>query len=325
MKRSAGWMLLFESSVVPRTLAFLISSAVLVGCASAPAARVSATEAFGVAQTTKRARAAAAVKKTPQRDGAEMSAELDSALVRFAHAARLERARLEPGAAMPAGAVKNWLMLNGAIDSLLQRSASRTSSFDVIRARITAEAELELEARAYGDIPPELAEGVLKRIGLLATRMAEVRRLHVETQRKRTMFSWPVDPPVVTSLFGRRLHPIAGTWKQHFGIDLAADEGQLVSAAAEGVVLKAGMNGAHGLQVELQHSGGVVTRYSHLSEALVEPGLVLKKGDPIGLAGSTGATTGAHLHFEIWRLGEPLDPLEELGRPLPETDSVASL
>lgn len=321
MKSSALRVLRFRA-VVTRCLP-LLSLAALFGCATtAPEKKLSATEAFGVARPAPKADPK---KKQSGPPVAELDADLNTALMRFAAAARAERGSVPPGSKMPAGAVKNWLMLNVAVDQFLARPAAKTSSYDVVRARITAEAELELDARAYGDIPVDLAENVIDRVNKLATRMAEVRRLHVLTHKKKTMFIWPVEPAVVTSLFGRRLHPVAGTWKQHFGIDLAADDGQLVSAAAEGIVLKAGYNGAHGIQVEVQHKNGVVTRYSHLSQTLVEPGLPLKRGDPIGLAGSTGVTTGAHLHFEIWRLGHAQDPLEELGRPVADNESVAAL
>lgn len=315
-----------SAPVVIRPSVLLIIVSLLSACATtAPERKLSAAEAFGGASFVTRKKQRGAKNAIPPHNTAHMSDELNVALARFATAARLERSRVPVGAPMPSGAVKNWLYLNSAVDEFLRRPANRTSSYDVVRARITAEAELELDARAYGDIPVDLAENVLERMSRLAMRMAEVRRLHVITQRQKAMFIWPVEPTVVTSLFGRRLHPVEGTWKQHFGIDLLADEGQLISAAADGVVLRSGENGAHGIQVEVQHKGGLVTRYSHLSQTLVERGLVLKRGDPIGLAGSTGVSTGAHLHFEVWRNGTAVDPIEELGRPMPEADSVAAL
>jgi murein DD-endopeptidase MepM/ murein hydrolase activator NlpD len=119
----------------------------------------------------------------------------------------------------------------------------------------------------------------------------------------------------VTSLFGRRLHPISRTFKLHLGVDLAAADGQLVSSAGVGTVIRAELTGGHGLHVEVQHAGGVSTRYSHLSEVLVVVGSQVRRGDTIGLAGSTGSSTGPHLHFEFWRDGKPMDPLEQMGDP----------
>lgn len=307
-----------------RRLSFLIFCSAFAACATAPEKKLDAREAFGGADAA-RGRSISAASPPSQQKTADTSNDLNAALVRFASTARRERLRVVSGAAMPSGAVSNWLLMNGAVDDFLRRPASKTSSFDVIRARATVEAELELDARAYGKVPSDLAENVLTRVNRLAVRMAQVRRRHVAAAREKLMFAWPIEPAVVTSLFGRRLHPITGTWKQHFGIDLAAEEGQLVSSAASGVVVRAGFNGAHGLQVEVQHADGILTRYSHLSQVLVERGLKLKRGDPLGLAGSTGVATGAHLHFEIWKGGNACDPLEELGTPLPDSDSVAAL
>lgn len=298
------------------------------GCATAPAPKISAEEAFGVAQRTPALPVVKVQPKpTPEEAAAlaQSSTDLVAALTRFAATARNERAHAVQGERMGPVQVENWRALNAAVDAFLKRPVGNTSSFDVIRARATAEAELEMDARAYGDMPSDLAEDVLDRVNQLALRMAEVRRAGVVTAKRHTAFAWPVEPVVVTSLFGRRLHPIARIYKQHSGIDLAAEEGQLVSSAADGVVAHAGMNGAHGIQVEVDHGGGLVTRYSHLSQSLVEPGLRVKKGDPLGLAGATGMATGVHLHFEVWRDGKPCDPLEELGRPTQDAPPLALL
>ena len=262
------------------------------------------------------AEAATSAEPATQSSGALASAELHAALVGFAARARFHRAKAERGAAMPPLAADNWEELLAALDAFLLRRPGETSSFDVVRARVTTEAELELDARAYGDFPPELAEATLERVTRLAVRMAELRRLRVKTLASRPPpFVWPVQPVAVTSIFGRRLHPISRAYKEHFGVDLAAADGQVVFAAATGTVMRAGWNGAHGRQVEIQHAGGVVTRYSHLSELLVDAGTTVSQGDTLGLAGSTGLSTGTHLHFEMWRDGQAIDPLEELSDP----------
>jgi murein DD-endopeptidase MepM/ murein hydrolase activator NlpD len=210
--------------------------------------------------------------------------------------------------------IENWRRLMEALDALLGQRADRTSSFDVVRARITAEAELELDARTYGDFPSEIAEDVVHRTTRLAVRMAELRRLGVKTRAPaRAEFEWPLQPVAVTSLYGKRIHPITKKYSAHWGVDLGAETGQLVSAAGKGTVVKAEWAGGYGLEVEIQHGGGVATRYGHLSQLLVEPGTVVDKGDPIGLAGTTGSSTGPHLHFEFLRDGKPVDPLEEMG------------
>jgi murein DD-endopeptidase MepM/ murein hydrolase activator NlpD len=245
---------------------------------------------------------------------AQPSLELMGALTGFSARARHYRAAVATGAAMPEQQVSNWQDLLSTVDAFLRKRPEETSSYDVVRARFTAEAELELDARAYGDFPSEIAEDVVDRTTRLAVRMASLRHLHVRTREPApTDFDWPVSPVAVTSLFGKRIHPITKRYSPHLGVDLAAESGQLVSAAARGTVLSAEWSGGYGLRVEIQHAGGVITRYGHLSQLLVEPGVVVDKGDPLGLAGNTGLSTGPHLHFELIRNGRPVDPLDEMG------------
>jgi murein DD-endopeptidase MepM/ murein hydrolase activator NlpD len=123
---------------------------------------------------------------------------------------------------------------------------------------------------------------------------------------------WPVEPVTVTSLFGRRFHPILKVYRQHSGIDLAASVGQTVNAAARGTVMRAEFAGEGGNLLEISHGPQMTTRYEHLSVFLVSPGEVVQQGQPIGLAGESGQATGPHLHFELWRDGHPCDPLESL-------------
>ncbi len=134
-------------------------------------------------------------------------------------------------------------------------------------------------------------------------------------------------PAVISSAFGWRVHPIHQTERFHSGTDLAAPEGTPVVAALSGTVELAGWLGGYGFTVVLAHANNLETRYAHLSEILVSPGQTVKQGTPIGLVGSTGLSTGPHLHFELWqKLGTEwaaLDPgpylmaaLEELQRYL---------
>ncbi len=238
---------------------------------------------------------------------------IDAALLQFAERARIHRNATAQGGAMPQAQVESWRDVLATLDAHFARGARQTSSHDIVRARVTLEAELEMDARRYGDMPAELAEQVLERVTHLAVRMAEVRRSN-ERPRPKPL-AWPVEPVVVTSVFGQRLHPVSRSWQHHSGVDLRAEPGQLVSAAGPGTVVFAGWNGAHGKHVEIHHGGGVVTRYSHLAQLLVERGVVVGKGDPIGLAGATGKATGVHLHFELIRDGRPCDPLDELDIP----------
>lgn len=112
----------------------------------------------------------------------------------------------------------------------------------------------------------------------------------------------------VTSAFGRRMHPLLGVTRFHKGIDLAAAAGTPIRAAADGRVVSAGWHGGYGRQVALAHDGGLATSYSHMSRILARPGEAVKRGDIIGLVGSSGLSTGPHVHFEATRGGRPIDP-----------------
>ena len=105
---------------------------------------------------------------------------------------------------------------------------------------------------------------------------------------------------VVSSPFGWRLHPVMGTWLMHAGRDLAAPEGTPVVAALSGRVMSSGLAGGYGLAIEIEHDGPRRrTLYGHLSELYVKEGQVVRQGEVIGRVGSTGLSTGPHLHFEV--------------------------
>lgn len=118
-------------------------------------------------------------------------------------------------------------------------------------------------------------------------------------------FVWPIGG-VVTDFFGS---PRGNSFGYHTGVDFAAPVGTFVGSAAAGVVVQAGPAGSFGLNVLVDHGGGVVTRYAHLSYIDVFLGEYVDAGSLIGFVGSTGYSTGAHLHFEIIMNGVPVDPL----------------
>jgi len=113
----------------------------------------------------------------------------------------------------------------------------------------------------------------------------------------------------LTSGFGERFHPILGYERFHAGVDLAAASGTPIVAAADGRVVAAGWQGGYGQQVGIVHSGGLETRYGHMSRIAAHIGQVVSKGQVIGFVGSTGLSTGPHLHFEVTRNGRPVNPL----------------
>ena len=116
----------------------------------------------------------------------------------------------------------------------------------------------------------------------------------------------------ISSEYGYRTNPISGAYALHTGVDIAADEGTGIVAAYNGVVKSTGVGDKSGNYVLMQHSDGSETLYCHCSEILVSEGSVLNAGEVIALVGSTGWSTGPHLHFEIHRDGNSVDPLTVL-------------
>lgn len=121
--------------------------------------------------------------------------------------------------------------------------------------------------------------------------------------------SMPLKGLRLTSAFGNRRHPILGGYRAHDGIDLAAPTGTPVRATGDGVVATADWTGGYGLLVALNHGGGMQTRYGHMSKLAVAAGQRVKKGDVVGYVGSTGRSTGPHLHYEVRVNGRAVDPL----------------
>lgn len=144
----------------------------------------------------------------------------------------------------------------------------------------------------------------------LEIKEAEVTRI-LESYRYGTApsgkFAWPVAARIISG-FGYRIHPIFRVRRFHLGIDLAAPYGTLVKAADGGQVIQAGYFGGYGNSVMLYHGGGFATWYAHLSSINVSIGQFVQRGQVIGLVGSTGWSTGPHLHFEVRINGAPQNP-----------------
>jgi murein DD-endopeptidase MepM/ murein hydrolase activator NlpD len=113
----------------------------------------------------------------------------------------------------------------------------------------------------------------------------------------------------LTSQFGLRSHPILGGMRVHSGVDLAAPIATPIRATGDGVVTRASWAGGYGLLVSIRHKDGVVTRYGHMSRLAVEPGQRVAQNAVIGYVGSTGRSTGPHLHYEVLVKGRAVDPL----------------
>lgn len=121
------------------------------------------------------------------------------------------------------------------------------------------------------------------------------------------VLSWPVSG-TITSPFGWRRNPFGGGMEMHPGLDIAAPMGTTVTAAASGTVISAGWYGGYGNYILIDEGGGMATGYGHLSQIFVAAGQQVQRGQAIGAVGSTGASTGPHLHFEVRINGKPTDP-----------------
>ncbi len=152
------------------------------------------------------------------------------------------------------------------------------------------------------------AEGLhfVERVALLKKSLDGINAL------RRDALALPVRLPVkargLSSRFGYRIDPFLNRPAFHAGLDFVADAGATVRATAAGTVVSAGLDGGYGEMVEIAHADGVSTRYAHLSRILVSAGTHVEAGTPIGLVGSTGRSTGPHLHYETRRDGEAMDP-----------------
>jgi murein DD-endopeptidase MepM/ murein hydrolase activator NlpD len=124
-------------------------------------------------------------------------------------------------------------------------------------------------------------------------------------------FSYPIHAPI-TSPFGWRKHPIFGVRKFHTGVDLAGPNHSPIRAADSGSVLYTGWYGGYGKVVIISHGRGMATLYAHMSRTAVEAGQNVSKGDIVGYEGTTGFSTGPHLHFEVRVDGKPNNPLKFL-------------
>lgn len=125
---------------------------------------------------------------------------------------------------------------------------------------------------------------------------------------KRFPIANPAPGYAISSNFGNRRDPIVGKTAFHAGMDFRTPTGTAIRAAGAGTVVKAGRNGGYGKMVEIKHADGFTTRYAHLSQITVKSGDRVAVGETIGAAGSTGRSTGPHLHYEVRRNGKPVNP-----------------
>ncbi|RXR01431.1 M23 family metallopeptidase [Pseudoxanthomonas composti] len=134
-----------------------------------------------------------------------------------------------------------------------------------------------------------------------------------ELDRNATPSRLPIANSYITSGFGGRADPFGGGGQYHKGIDFKASVGDPVLSVADGVVSFAGVKSGYGNVVDVDHGNGYITRYAHNSRLMVQPGDLVRAGQQVAKAGSTGRSTGAHVHFEVWQDGRVMNPRKFLG------------
>lgn len=189
----------------------------------------------------------------------------------------------------------------------------RRAEVDAIRAEVAAElASQEARLASINHEISHLDDHVSSLAAEAAKIEAEIAARQQPGGSNPGVLAWPL-PGRVTSPYGYRIHPITGTSRLHAGIDLSGSSGQAIKAAGAGTVILAEWYGGYGNTVVIDHGGGLSTLYAHQSGLNVSRGAGVSTGDVVGYVGSTGFSTGPHLHFETREGGTPVDPMRYLG------------
>ncbi|MDL2288377.1 peptidoglycan DD-metalloendopeptidase family protein [Oscillospiraceae bacterium OttesenSCG-928-F05] len=210
------------------------------------------------------------------------------------------------------------------IDDARQTLETAKSDQDAVKAELLAfQTELEESYQKQAAFVNQLAEQEKEYQRLYGEAEAaekeaqkEIQSMMAELAKKNSVyvggdFAWPINGYYnVTSPFGMRLHPVLKVNKMHTGVDIGAPQGASITAMNSGTVITAGYNNGYGNYVVIDHGGGRATLYAHMSKILVAKGQSVTKGGEIGKVGSTGYSTGPHLHFEVIIDGEQTNPMQ---------------
>lgn len=217
-----------------------------------------------------------------------------------------------------------------ALTMRLGQMQAHVIRLDALGQRLTKMAKLDNGEFDFGNPPaqggPETGEGTamqlpdfLSQLDALSNQLddrsqqlnvLETVLLNQSIQAEVVPSGVPSDTGFISSHFGVRNDPFTGKIAMHKGVDLAGKEGSDVVAVAPGVVTWSGNRLGYGNMVEVTHGNGYVTRYGHNEKNLVKLGQMIKKGQPIALMGSTGRSTGPHVHFEVYFNGQAVDPMK---------------
>jgi murein DD-endopeptidase MepM/ murein hydrolase activator NlpD len=230
-------------------------------------------------------------------------------------ALRVENASYREATGQLAGQIS---ALQTAVDQIGERATvdpNASRAMDklpaIVRSRAMGGASRAALGPMIGAGSTDAALGVLSELlGVIGSRLDSVRD---SVERRHALASatpsvWPV-AGWLSSSYGKRTDPFTKGPDFHPGLDISADYGQPVLATGDATVITAGANGAYGNMITLNHGFGMVTKYGHLSRIAVANGQQVKRGDVIGYVGSTGRSTGSHLHYEVWMNGRLTDPM----------------
>ena len=185
-------------------------------------------------------------------------------------------------------------------------------------ALITALFDSSISAQVVGQTT--LPSGASKEFHSAVARGVAPRQVGLETSAE-AMETVSGPHPYISSPFGWRRHPILGVRRQHAGVDLPGRTGTPIHATGAGLVTAASWAGGYGNLVQIDHAGGVQTRYGHLSRIMVRPGAIVRQGQVIGQMGSTGRSTGPHVHYEVRVDGLAVDPVRYMGQTIPKYET----
>jgi hypothetical protein len=235
----------------------------------------------------------------------------------------LDRTRLETRAhvdalALRLGVMQSHIMRLDALGEELARSGGLDPAefnFDQAPARGGVDSSNGARSVELSELVSEM-EQLSRSIEDRENKLSLLERLILNNRLDGQML--PAGRPVIkgwiSSPYGRRKDPFTGKKVFHHGVDIAGKMNSEVFAVAAGIVISAGRKSGYGYRVEILHADGYITRYAHSSKLFVEVGDLVNKGEVIGLMGSTGRSTGPHVHFEIARNGKSINPAKYLRR-----------
>lgn len=227
------------------------------------------------------------------------------------HRAREEAVRHLNAMAQRLGTLQAQVLRLNALGSRLTRMAGldqREFSFDSLPAMGGPERDVSYRVNAP-DVVGNI-DALARELDRSQARLTALESLLLDRKVTAavTPSAWPVDGGWVSSGFGMRMDPFTGHQSVHEGVDIASRMGGPIYATGDGVVSLAGDKSGYGLTVEVTHESNLVTRYAHASAVLVKVGDRVKRGDQIARVGTTGRSTGPHLHFEVLRNDQAVNP-----------------